>query len=112
MHTYEYAFLEAWSITIVVETVVLLLLNRWQKSAKVSDVVVAGIVSSSLTIPYLWFVMPIFFDSQTLYVYTSESLIVIIEALILYKLLPLSLKQAFVASLIANLTSIGVGLLR
>ncbi len=112
MHTYEYAFLEAWGITVVVETAVLLLLNYWQKSAKITDVMVAGVVSSSLTIPYLWFVMPIFFDSRTLYVYTSECLIILIEALILYKFLPLSLKQAFVVSLIANLASIGVGFLR
>lgn len=112
MHTYEYAFLTAWGTTVTVETAVLLLLNLWKKSARVSDVVVAGIVSSTLTIPYLWFVMPIFFDSRTAYIYTSESLIVIVEALILYKLLPLPLKWAFAASLLANIASIAAGQLR
>ncbi len=112
MHTYEHAFLMAWAITVGIETTVLLLLNKWQKNATMSDVLFAGIISSSLTIPYLWFVMPIFFDSRTAYVFISEGLIVVVEGLLLYKLLSLSLARALAASFIANMVSIAVGFLR
>jgi len=112
MHAYEHAFLAAWGITVAVETAVLLLLNWWQKKDEISDVLFAGIISSSLTIPYLWFVMPIFFDSRMVYLFVSEALIVIVEALVLYKLLSLSLRLAVIASFLANIASIAVGFLR
>ncbi len=112
MHAYEYAFLAAWGITVAVETAVLLLLNLWRKSAKTADVLFAGVLCSSLTIPYLWFVMPIFLHPRWVYVGVSESLIIVIEALLLYRLLRLSGRDAFLASLLANGASIAAGYVR
>ena len=109
--TYEQTFLFSLLITLLSETpVVLLLAHNIYKKNNTSDIIFAGIIASSLTLPYFWFILPLFIPNRIPYVFIGESLIVLIEAYIYSKIIKLTPKQSFVVSLIANITSILVGI--
>jgi len=109
---YEVLFLYALFATILTELFVVLLILRYKyKNYNNSDIVFAGIISSALTLPYFWFILPVFISNRIIYIIIGEVSIVLIEAFIYFYLLKLKFSQALIVSLIANITSILVGLL-
>ncbi|MCX6751663.1 MAG: hypothetical protein NT161_02770 [Candidatus Nomurabacteria bacterium] len=111
---YEQKFLLALFLTLISEVPIVFVLVRYfykYKDIKIPTIVFVGILASVLTLPYLWFVLPAFVFNQTLYVMLGETLVVLIEAIIYYKLLKLKLLDSLVISLIANIVSIILGLL-
>ncbi|CAM3787777.1 hypothetical protein [Parendozoicomonas haliclonae] len=99
-------FLEAWIITVSLECPLLLaMLHRqgpWQR------IVFAGIAATSLTIPWLWFILPAWLSGHW-FLIIGESLVVIIEALVLSSWLRISKLRGFIAALLANLFSYWAG---
>jgi hypothetical protein len=113
MMTYESQFLIALITTLVVEVpLVFLLVRYFFRERKISRlrVVGIGILSTSVTIPYLWFIFAVFLDYWTMAI-VGELFVFVVEALIYRKLLPISFLKAVVLSLIANVASIAVGIL-
>ena len=109
--TYEQHFLWSLLVTLLVEVpIACLFVRRAYKKSNTTDTIFAGIIASSLTLPYFWFILPIFISNRFAYVWIGESVIVLIEAYIYYRILKVSAKQAFVVSLIANVSSVIVGL--
>jgi len=111
---YELNFLHALFLTVVIETIVLLVLSKTlYKNDKIPLplVILTGVVASMATLPYLWFIFPLFIKSKLWYKLLSEVTAVVIETLIIYGMLKISLKKSFVISLICNLTSYLIGLL-
>ena len=112
MH-HEIDFLSSLLFTITIETMVIYGLIRYfyKKEIKTKEILFAGVLPSFATLPYVWFIFPLLFviGSYALYVWTAEISVTLIEVLILYKLLNISLKEAFVLSFFANLASYGIG---
>jgi hypothetical protein len=109
---YEQLFLRALALTLIVEVpVVFLLVKYWLKKSAYVDIVFSGIIASSLTLPYFWFVLPVYIFEKNLYNIAGEILIIIVESLIYWRFLKLKFGQALFVSLVANLASILIGIM-
>lgn len=109
---YEFNFLKALLLTIVVETVILyLLFYTLLKKDKPANwlLLITGIVTSMATLPYLWFIIPIFIHSKLWYNLVCESLAVGVESVIILALLRIKFSKALLVSLICNMASYGIG---
>lgn len=113
---YEYKFLAALSKTVGLELIVLFPLVRYlykisSKTIANHRLFLVGTLCSFATLPYVWFVIPIFFKSHTLYVTAAEIFAVSIETIIYKICFKQNLKRSFVLSLACNAVSFGIGLL-
>lgn len=111
---YEQKFLIALLLTIIIEIIVALLLVKFfykEKEIKTSKVIFTGFIASALTLPYFWFILPIYISNRSLYIIIGEVSIVLIEALIYQQFLGLKFMKAFTVSLLANIASILLGLI-
>jgi hypothetical protein len=107
-------FLRALLITVLSETLVLLILSfTWLRRSRTSvgRILIAGILPSALTLPFVWFVFPLFLKAALLYILFSESTVIVVEAFIMKGILKLDLKRALVVSFICNVISFLVGIL-
>lgn len=110
--SYEQIFLWALLMTLLIEVPVVFLVNKYiYKNKNNIYVLFTGIVSSVLTLPYFWFILPAFISNRIVYIIVGEISIVLIEAFIYYCILKLKFSQAIIISLIANIASILGGLL-
>jgi hypothetical protein len=111
---YELAFLKALLITISVETLVLFILFKTAyKSASINKwmLLFTGILASMTTLPYAWFILPIFIKTKLYYVIISELSVTALESLIIWGTLRTNYTRAFTISIICNAASFLVGLL-
>jgi hypothetical protein len=110
--TYELHFLYSLGITLLVEVPLVVVLVYLFKETKIGiwRAIGIGILATSLTIPYLWFIFNAFFDYRTM-VIGGELFVFFVEMLIYRKLLPIKFSRAVVISLVANLASILVGMI-
>lgn len=110
--TYGVYFLLSLLLTLVVELPLLLLLTKYfvKNELGTRKVLYWGAFVNLLSIPYLWFVFPLFTSTGN-YIYYGELLVVVIELLVLKKVLNLTLKRAFLISLLINLCSYLAGFL-
>ncbi|MDK2830857.1 MAG: hypothetical protein PWQ75_609 [Methanolobus sp.] len=111
---YEYLFLFSLFLTIIIETSVLFLLIRFY--FKIDDLsnsllLFAGIFSSFSTIPYLWFLLPQFIDSYQDLALIGEISVFLVEAVIYYFVLKVTVQRALILSFTCNLVSFIVGLM-
>ena len=108
---YETLFLLSLTLTLVIEIVVLLVLSKYLiKKIKFKKIIIAGLIASILTLPYLWFVLPAYLSSLK-YIIIGELLVVLIETLIYWNLLNIKFNKALLISFICNLISFLIGLL-
>jgi len=110
---YEQKFLFSLLLSLIVEiTIAVFLVKRLykHKEIKISKIVIAGFIASTLTLPYFWFVLPVYISSRSLYVFIGEVLIIFVEAVIYNQFLKLKLSNAFIVSLVVNIVSIFLGL--
>ena len=71
----------------------------------------AVLLVNSLSLPIVWFVIPLIVNSYLSYAFSAELFAVVSEAVLLRILLPFSLKRAMVASVSMNMVSFLVGLI-
>jgi hypothetical protein len=64
----------------------------------------SGIIASTLTLPYFWFILPPFINGRY-YLITGEGLVVLIESFIYMLVLPIRINRALLISFVLNLTS-------
>jgi len=105
---YEQKFLFSLLLTIISEILVISLLIKYlykHKEIKISIIVFVSIIASALTLPYLWFILPVYIADRALYIFFGESLVILTEAIIYNQFLKLKLSEAFIVSLIANASS-------
>ena len=111
---YEQNFLSSLSLTLIVEVPIVLLFIRSifrKKEIGILKIIFVGILASALTLPYLWFILPVYIFNRNVYIFFGEALIIIIEAIIYNQILELKFREALIISLVANLMSIIIGLL-
>lgn len=111
---YEILFLKALLLTITIETIVLISLFKLfykTKAIKLWLLILTGIVTSFATLPYLWFIIPVFIKNRMNYMIISEVAAVVIESFIILGLLRICYKKAILVSTICNMSSFLVGLI-
>jgi len=103
-------FFQAWVLTIGIETIILFLLFR--KRYYLDIIVRNSVLASSLTLPFVWFVFPLFGLPWMLQTAISEFFAFSAEALLYTWLFPgLGIKNACLASFACNFLSFSAGLL-
>lgn len=98
--------------TWAIEIPVLFVLVRYafrDRTLPTLRIVFTGALCTALTLPYLWFVLPPYVDAAY-YPLIGESLVVVVEAVILNRLLGLKWPAAGVCSLVMNAASFFLGL--
>lgn len=110
---YEIAFLWALIATISIETIsaggLKILLNRRLFSdIKIQKIIFTVPFASLLSLPYFWFIYPVFFRGN-IYVVVSEVSAVLIEAIFYRLFLTKKSHLAFFISLITNAISFFIG---
>lgn len=111
---YELAFLKALLLTILIEGIVLFVVLRTLfKKERVSTarVILTGIVASMTTLPYFWFIFPLFISSKIEFMLVSEIAAVIIESFIIWGFLRIGFLKSALLSFVCNLVSFLTGLL-
>lgn len=110
---YETRFLLALLFSLIIEVPFLFILIKYIfliKNLKNLDILSVGIIATTLTIPYLWFVIPAFVNAAY-YVYIGEGIVIITEAVIYLLLLKIGSIKSLIISIILNMLSYGIGLL-
>jgi len=111
---YEFSFLKALLLTITIETLVLFLLFKvFYKTLKISNwiLLLTGVLATFATLPYLWFILPLFIKTKLWYIIGSEVSAILIESVIILGLLRINYTKAILVSVICNMTSFLIGLL-
>jgi len=107
--TYEGRFLIALLITITVEfPLILLAVPVFRLKAGYLQAFLSGIFVSLLTLPYLWFIYPRFYNGHYIVV-CGEGLVILAETFLLFWLLKCKFWKAFSISLLVNLASYFIG---
>lgn len=110
--SYEQSFLNSLFITLLIEVpIVFFLVYYLYKKREKFSIILSGIITSSLTLPYFWFIFPAYISNRSIYIIIGESAIIVIEAFLYHRLLKLKFLQALLVSLIANIASMSVGLI-
>ena len=109
--TYGIYFLFSLLLTLVVELSVLFLVVRYLLKIKipVKEILYWGILVNLFSLPYLWFVFPLFIWSRY-YILIGEILVVLIESVIFLRVFRINLKKALFLSFLTNIASYFLGI--
>ena len=110
---YETRFLLSLLLTLLVEIPIVFILVRYvfERKKKKTDTIfllTVELIASTLTLPYLWFVLHPYIDAR-LYVIWGEFWVFVAEAFIYWRLLKIKLWKACILSLAANISSYWIG---
>lgn len=108
---FETRFLMSLALTIFIELTVLLLFIKGVYKLKEKgymEIIIIAILAQMLTLPYIWFVLPVYMKH---YVLTGELSVIAVEAGIYWKLLRLKFSRALLVSAAANIISLVSGLI-
>ena len=111
---YELMFLKALSLTIFIETLVITVFFRLiikRKEIEISKLLTTGIIASFATLPYLWFIFPIYIDHKICYAIIGESFAVLVETFIIGAILRTKFSTSFLCSFTCNMVSFLIGLI-
>ncbi|MBW8888662.1 MAG: hypothetical protein JF616_12975 [Fibrobacteres bacterium] len=107
-------FLQALGLTVAIETTVLWgvtrLFRRGGTPPSTGRVLACGILCSSATLPYLWFVLPAWVQDRHALMAIGEPAVTLVEAGILALALPAGPARALALSFACNLVSFLMGL--
>lgn len=107
-------FLISRPLTIIIETIILFAIAKlfWRKE-QISNkkLFLFWILPTTVTLPFLWFVLPLIIWEWIRYVIIWELLVTIIEAVMIKYWLKISRWKAIIASIICNVASYGLWLL-
>jgi len=98
----------AWIITILIETIILFIIAKlFRKGDQISNwrLILTWILASTITLPLLRFVLPLFIKDGVEYMVIWELLVTIIEVFIIKYWLKISRWKAILASVVCNLCS-------
>ena len=101
-------FFSAWLMTIIIETIILFIISKsFWKERQISNkrLILIWILASTVTLPLLWFVLPLFIGNYVVYTIVWESFVAMIETVILKYWLKISRWKAVLASIVCNAAS-------
>ena len=111
---YEIKFLYSLFVTLFIEIpIVIVFIKRIYKYSEIdiSKIIFVGFIASVLTLPYLWFIFPLYISNGNLFIVIGELLVIVAESLIYNQLLGIKFSKSFLISLIANVASALIGVL-
>ena len=111
---YEQEFLKTLALTIAIETIVLFVLFKvFFRKIEIKNylLLLTGIIATFATLPYLWFIIPVFIKSKLWYHAIGEISVTLIESLIIMAFLRIKYPMALFVSFVCNATSYLIGLL-
>lgn len=95
-------FLETWGLSLLLEYPVLMFVlftsTNWKR------ILPAALAATTLTLPWLWFVLPDWFAGQTLLI-VGQLGAVLVETLLLMSWLQMDWRRCLIAAVLANLCS-------
>ena len=97
-----------WWLAILIETLVLLIIAKiFRKEDEISNkkLLLRWVVPTTVTLPLLWFVLPLIIKDGTRYIIIWETLVTIIESVMIKYWLNISRKRSVIACIISNLLS-------
>ena len=109
---YETRFLLALVTTWCIEIPILITLIRFivrDKALPLIKIIGTGALCTALTLPYLWFILPPYVDAAY-YILIGETLVFLVEAIILNRVLGLKPAAALICSFVMNMASFLLGL--
>lgn len=108
---YETKFLVSLILTLFIEVPIVLILLRFiSPKIRLYKTLLIAILATSLTLPYLWFIFPVYIE-YPFYIIIGEIIVFLIESLIYWQLIQITFRKALLISFIANLSSLLIGLL-
>ena len=111
---YELLFLKCLALTIIIETIVMIFYFRLifkRNDTEISKLLITGFIASFATLPYLWFIFPVFIEQKIWYMIIGESFAVLVEAIIIGAILRIKFIQSLLCSLTCNMISFLAGLI-
>ncbi len=107
---YETKFLICLFLTLLIELPIIFILINYIFKSKISvkKILFVGFLASTLTLPYLWFILPQFINSRY-YIFIGELFVIVIESVMYNQLLNLNTNKAILLSATANILSFLVG---
>lgn len=108
----EFSF--SWIIAIIIETIILFVLAKlFRKQDQIPNrkLILFWILPTTITLPFLQFVLPLIIEKWLWYTVIWELLVTAIEAIIIKYWLKISRWKAILTSIICNAASYGVWLL-
>lgn len=116
LYNYEFKFIFSLLITVIIETITLILIyqlfkNEYKVNIRISKLVFTGFFLSFATLPYLWFILPIFIKDYLLFVLLGEILVTLIESIMIMFITEIKYRFALIVSIICNLSSFLFGLI-
>jgi hypothetical protein len=113
---YEYKFLISLAFTLFVEVSLLFILIKFffkRKNKRITNpqLLFTGFLGSFATLPYLWFILPLFINTRAHYILFGEISVILMESFIIRFMLRIDYKKSLVISLICNLASFLLGLI-
>lgn len=113
--SYEISFFKALFVTIFTEVILGIILMklfpRYFSKKSGWQTVLTLAAASFMTLPYVWFLWPAFIRERNWYIISSESWVVMTEALFYVFTLKLKPPRALLFSIILNSFSVAVGLI-
>lgn len=114
--TYGNQFLMALLLTIFIETAGLFLIIRWAWKKSFAEMpnallIFSGIFCQVCTLPYLWFVFPLFIKTWIGFTAAGELSAVLAEAIIYSVVLKINIKRSLALSFFCNACSFLIGFL-
>ncbi|MFC1743198.1 hypothetical protein ACFL35_04335 [Candidatus Riflebacteria bacterium] len=112
MSNYEHSFFKALFLTCFLETIALLILTRFAiifkkiENISAAKIIFAGTFASFATLPYLWFILPVYFKDIISIILVGEPLVILLEALFFLFFLPITCSYALLFSFLCNLFSL------
>lgn len=113
-NSYLIKFFQSRLLTIFIETVVLFLLCKLflkEYNLKNWKIILTWILASTITLPILWFILPLFIHEWTVFVIFGELFVTFVEVVIIKYLLNIKRSNAILLSIICNLFSFLIWLL-
>lgn len=94
-------------MTIAIETVIMLVIlkitdNNKYRFIPTKKIILTGIIASGTTLPFVWYIFPIFIHNRTYFIIVAELFAFIVEIAIIKKLLNISWYKAIIVSLLVN----------
>lgn len=111
---YETRFLYSLLLTLAVEIPIVYIFVKYlyrHNGVKNLKIILVGFLASTLTLPYLWFILPAYINDRNTFIVIGELLVILTETIIYNQLLEIKLSKSFIISLTANIFSILLGLL-
>ena len=107
-NNYFIQFIQSRLLTIFLETIILFLFCKLflkDNDLKNWKIILTWILASTITLPILWFVFPLFIYKWTMFVIFGELFVTIVEVVVIKYLLKIKRSKAILSSIVCNLFS-------